>query len=189
MSSFDLQLYQSYAGEVFRNKFQRMLKFGEHGDIFGILKGTNEPLPYRMIRNIKSKEDWDFDLFWMISGFWLCWKHRKHKVGLFMNISKKEKSTIAALYNIFKNIAVVSIFLRFVDRDNFGIISPTVSCALGMKAKEDYTDEYVDYLLILRDYFREHDFSKIADVDIALWTLVGKCLADKHSDYENLRNY
>jgi hypothetical protein len=58
-----------------------------------------------------------------------------------------------------------------------------------MKAKDNYVDEYLDYLENLRLYAIEYAFSRAADVDVALWALVEKCLRAKDVDCQNFKKY
>jgi hypothetical protein len=189
MSSFDLKLCKACSDEQFRIKFGKVPCFGKLESIFRALNGSDKPLSYELIKKMSSKRYWCFSEFWMIPGRWHYRKHVKKTRGLFKDVSKNERHVISVLYRIFRNIEVVSIILRLVDPENYGIISPPVRCALGLKAKDNYVDEYLDYLSILRIYAKEYEFGRAADADIALWTLVEKCLRAEGPKCENFQEY
>lgn len=119
---------------------------------------------------IINAEEWDYKKFWPelekfadiftpIRGcFQLGWEGRTEVVKTF--------------YKIFKQIEVVSIILRFIDSDNYAIISPPVEKLLGLQPEEDHVRYYLSYLDVLKriaDIYGEP--KKIAYIDMALWCL------------------
>jgi hypothetical protein len=62
---------------------------------------------------------------------------------------------VAQLYDRLKHIEVVSVLLRFVFPDEFGILSPPVASLLGLPYEEDHIEYYLRYVSILGD-FRMH---------------------------------
>ena len=78
---------------------------------------------------------------------------------------------VAQLYDRLKHIEVVSVLLRFVFPDEFGILSPPVASLLGLPYEEDHIEYYLRYVSILGD-FRMHfeGLRRVADVDMALWS-------------------
>jgi hypothetical protein len=187
--SFELKLCQACAPEVYQQRLELIPYFEKLEAIFSGLKGTDRHLPYRMIKKLTRREHWNFDEFWMIPGWWRYRKHIRQTRGLFRDLPENERYAISVLYGIFKNIEVVSIILRFIDPDNYGIISPPVRCALGMKARDNYVDEHLDYLSALRMYALEYGFERAADADVALWALVEKCLRAKDAQCPNFKKY
>src|SRR4030042_2749353 len=188
-SSFNLKLCQACAEDAYGKRFKIIPKFEKLEKIFSGLKGTEKQLSYGKINKLTKTEYWNFDDFWMVPSWWYYRKCAKKTKGLFRESPKNEDHVISILYGIFKNIEVVSIILRFIDPENYGIISPPVRCALGLKAKDNYVDEYLDYLSVLRMYAREYEFTRVADADIALWTLVEKCLKAESAACDNFRKY
>lgn len=84
----------------------------------------------------------------------------------------EKKETISFLYKRFLHIEVVSIILRFVDPQNYAIISPPVEKFFSLQPKEDHVEYYVSYLNLLEKtskHFRSP--TRLADVDMALWCL------------------
>jgi hypothetical protein len=187
--SFDLKLCKACADDVFKQKFKIVPRFEKLETVFKSIKGTDKPLSYKTIKDLSKREYWSFDDFWMVPGWWRYRKHANKTKGLFKDLPENEKNVISILYGIFKNIEVVSIILRFIDPENYGIISPPVRYAIGLKAKDNYVDEYLDYLSALRMYTKEYMFGRAADADIALWALVEKCLRSESVVCQNFRKY
>jgi len=79
--------------------------------------------------------------------------------------------------------------MRFIDPHNYGIISPPVRYALKLLPKKNYVDEYLDYLSSLRNFAEEYKFERVADADVALWSLVEKCVIPKDSSCGNYKRY
>jgi len=130
----------------------------------------NDRLERNDLLTIRDTEEWDYRKFWPdldklieldqpISGiFNLGWGNRK--------------KTISELYNKFFHIEVVSVILRFVDPQNYAIISPPVEKFFSLQPKDDHIEYYINYLNLLKKtakHFRSPD--KIAYVDMALWSL------------------
>lgn len=189
MSSFDLKECLQCSEEAFKKRFGRSPNFSRLENKFKDLNGSSRALSYGRIKELKKRKYWDFDNFWMIPSWLSCHSKLKATKGLFKDLPNNEINAANVLYDILKNIEVVSIVLRFIDPVNFGIISPPVRCALGLKAKDSYVDEYLDYLSVLRMYAKEYEFERAADADIALWTLVEKCLKAESAACDNFRKY
>lgn len=186
---FDLKECLRCSNDAFQKRFGRIPDFKLiEAKLIG-LKGSDRGLDYRKIKELKKRKYWDFSNFWMMPSWLTCLRKLKTTSGIFKVLPDQENQTAIILYDIFKNIEVVSIIFRFVDPKNYGIISPPVRCALGLKAKDNYVDEYLDYLSVLRTYADDYGFRTVAEADIALWTLVEKCLKAESPECENFRAY
>jgi len=119
---------------------------------------------------IRDAEEWDYKKFWPdlmttidldqpINGiFNLGWKGRK--------------KTISELYNRFLHIEVISVILRFVDPQNYAIISPPVENFFSLQPKDDHVEYYIYYLNLLKKTSKHFQFpNSLANVDMALWSL------------------
>ena len=89
---------------------------------------------------------------------------------IFEDLQQKDELVIKKLFHLLKNIEIVSCILRFVDPNNYGILSSPVECLLYIKGK-DPTEKYLLYLENLDELKKEYQFIRIADVDMALWTI------------------
>lgn len=77
---------------------------------------------------------------------------------------------VAKLYEHLHHIEVVSIILRFVNPEEFGIISPPVLSFLQLAPHEDGVSDYRHYTEVLRRMRDHHGLARVADVDMALWS-------------------
>ena len=175
--------------QTYTKKFDRNFQFHNMEAIFNGLKGTTKPLTYRIIGRLTSRKYWIFEDYWLVPSFWNLWKDLKKTKGLFQELPENEQHATEVLYNIFKNIEVASIILRFVDPQNFGIISPPVRYALRQSARETYAEEYLDYLSTLRNYTKEYGFERVADADMALWAMMENCVIPGNSSCDNFKGF
>ncbi|MFC2165387.1 hypothetical protein ACFLT2_10390 [Acidobacteriota bacterium] len=119
---------------------------------------------------IRDAREWDYKKFWpdLITVVDLD----KPIVGIFNLPWEENKKTISELYSRFLNIEVVSVILRFVDPQNFAIISPPVEKFFSLQPKEDHVEYYTSYLNLLKKTSKHFLYpNRLADVDMALWCL------------------
>lgn len=82
-----------------------------------------------------------------------------------------EHKLIEGLLGVFVQIEPVSMVLRFVDPERFGILSAPVAELLGVRLRRRSKDTYQRYLRSLRELASERGFQRVADVEMALWAL------------------
>ena len=82
-----------------------------------------------------------------------------------------EHELIKGLLGVFVHIEPVSMVLRFVDPERFGILSAPVAELLGVRLRRRSKDTYQRYLESLRELASERGFQRVADVEMALWAL------------------
>ena len=83
----------------------------------------------------------------------------------------KKKEAVSKLHEELNHIEVVSIILRFIFPEKFGIISPPVVGLLNLipDPDKDNVRQYLRYLADLEKLRQHYEFARIADVDMALW--------------------
>lgn len=119
---------------------------------------------------IRDAEEWEYSKFWPDPEAML--KLRKPIEGCFRLGWEGRGAAIKKLYDRFQHIEVVSIILRFVDPNNFGIISPPVEKFLGLQPQENHVKYYLTYLNSLKVISSHYErLKKLAEVDMALWCL------------------
>jgi hypothetical protein len=116
---------------------------------------------------------------------------------------RAKKEAIKRLYEPLRHIEVVSVILRFLCPEQFGIISPPVVAILSLipKTGEQHVDHYFRYIAQLLDMATHYKvLSRAADVDMALWSaahllietkyksLTGEMEADEYFQEARLRN-
>ena len=91
-----------------------------------------------------------------------------------------EKQLVEQLHGVFRQIEPVSMVLRFIDPNRYGIFSSPVATILGVRHRRRATGMYQEaYLKSLRKVRDERGFNRTADVEMALWALrVG--VLDRH---------
>ena len=129
----------------------------------------------------KAKQHWWFASFWEFpkKDGQISLSHRFRELE-----PRNEKQVIEELLHQIKQIELVSIVLRFVRPDDYGILSPPVERILNVNWGNDAVETYCNYLGDLRAVRREVRFSRVADADMALWVLHAKCFAKEQGDHE-----
>lgn len=189
MLGFDLYKCLDCKDEAFLSRFGRVPSFAEVENRLASIRGTDRALRISELRLLRSKKLWDFDEFWTIPPKRELKKRLKKTKGIFAELPLKEVDAIGILYDILKNIEVVSVVLRFIDPTNYGIISPPVRYAVRQGPGKNYVDEYIEFLRVLRQYREMYHLETVADVDIALWVLSQKCIFSESSSCANFQNY
>jgi hypothetical protein len=87
------------------------------------------------------------------------------------NLPKNEKPLIKKLRGVFKTFETVSVVLRFVVPEHYGILSTPVEHVLGIPPAAESIDRYLSYVRNLREIRDHKKFDTAARVDQALWTL------------------
>ncbi len=82
-----------------------------------------------------------------------------------------EEQLVRQLHGVFRQIEQVSMVLRFVDPNRFGIFSSPVATILGVRPRRRPTAAYEAYLKSLCEVRDDRGFHRTADVDMALWAL------------------
>ena len=85
--------------------------------------------------------------------------------------SLPDEELIKILYRSFSQIEPVSIVMRFIFPERFGIISYPVAALLGVRPSPRATATYEAYFKSLREIGGSHGIKRAADVDMALWAL------------------
>ncbi len=84
-----------------------------------------------------------------------------------------KRKAVETLHNRLKYIEVVSVVLRFLCPEEFGILSPPVASLLNLAPTDNHIDNYMRYLETLqglRSLYRQYPVSnRLADIDMALW--------------------
>jgi hypothetical protein len=134
--------------------------------VFAPIKSGEENFSIAHLNAIKS--DWAFLNWWKMPD--LSEGELNSIKNALPRLEPKDEKIIHLLFDIFKNIEIVSCILRFVDPTNYGIMSPPVENTLHVIGRRQ-VEKYLNYLNHLEDLRMEYKFNRIADVDMALWAL------------------
>jgi hypothetical protein len=171
--------------------------FGTASDLAAI-EASVEPLRHRTaltyedLKNFESSRHWEFKTWWVFPPEHHVSPELKGRRFNFRALPDEEKSVIASLLEVFKSIELVSIILRFVRPEFYGIISPPVERILDVRRESDAVQTYLNYLNDLRKVAKHYHFDRVADADVALWVLHERCFGGAPNEttrkaYENDR--
>lgn len=133
------------------------------------LKPVRDGLEELSLKHIRTiKKDLGFIEWWRMPA--IKEKELDNIKGLFKNLAPFNKDVISKLYKILKNIEIVSVVLRCICPEIYGILSPPVEDVLNIPGK-DQEEKYINYLQDLETLKAHYGFGKIANVDMAVWTL------------------
>lgn len=134
-------------------------------------------LSYADLINIADDSYWPFSKYWI----WPSKEQIEEKLKITRGWFKKlrdnpddEASVIKGLDEIFKNISLVSIVLRFVFPKRYAIYSRPPLKILRIERGANDVDEYLNYIRALRVLRRSFSVSKTSDLDIIVWTIAKK---------------
>lgn len=147
------------------------------------------PLSYADLEYFESPEHWWFKRFWVFPPREQIEPVLKSQTFDFWNLpNSNEPETIRRLLHIFKSIELVSIILRFIRPEHYGIYSAPIQHILDIRHGRDQVETYLAYLNNIREIKKYAGFARVADVDMALWVLHEKCFG-RYQDPEILRIY
>ena len=146
-------------------KTQRLDEVERH--VAGMLKDGQDL--WEIIRDIHNNGEFDADMFGFLPD--QIEKELKETMWHLQWKTLSEKDLVQQLHGVFRQIEPVSMVLRFIDPNRYGIISSPVATILGVRPQRKATDTYETYLNSLRDVGRERGFDRTADVEMALWAL------------------
>ena len=172
--------------------------YGRRQDIRRIENVTAEirksrQLTYENIEKILDRDIWNADMF----GYWPKRQDiesiLKSRIWNFKDLPGRQDDVITDMYSVFRQIEPISVILRFVMPEEYGIISAPVEKVLGMNYFGSYEihpeyphlEKYKTYLCDLRSLRKERDFDRVADVDMALWVLQIGVLERRFKDHED----
>jgi len=136
---------------------------------------THTPLSYAHLEYFASPQHWWFEKFWVFPPEHHLTPALKRRKFNFWQLPAEEKLVIASLLDVFKSIELVSIILRFIRPEHYGIISPPVERVLDVRRGSDAVETYSNYLQDLRAICDHYGFCRAADADMAVWVLHERC--------------
>ena len=140
----------------------------------------------RFEQHFKETNDWWFDKYWFIPRRGDLSQEQEKKIS-FHQLKEgdpKEQKAIRDLLKAFRHIELVSIILRFIRPDSFGILSPPVEHVLELRRGRNAVETYLNYLRNLRRIRNEDKYKldTVAEADMALWVLEHKCHVEEMKD-------
>ena len=131
-------------------------------------------LTWEDIQKIRDNDYWIYDRHWAVPDPDAV-KGALDRVSRrldFWHHQRKREALVADLYEVFRNIEIVSVVLRFVIPEHFAIYSPPMARILEVRRGHRDTETYLNYLDNLGEIKRHYPgFATIAEVNMAVWTL------------------
>ena len=152
------------------------MRDGRGQDLFRIEDETDNVqsscrLTYDHIEKIRNSRIWNADTF----GYWPSRSEVESVLEStewsFRTLPEEEEKVIEDLLETFHQIELVSVILRFVVPEHYGIMSPPVEKVLGIGPFRKHSERYLAYLDNLREIRHARNFRSAAEVDMALWVL------------------
>ncbi len=140
-----------------------------------------------------NTEHWWFDRYWVVPSIDKIDEKYQKKGFNFCQLSREnenkeeEKKFIEDLLGAFRDIGLVSIILRFICPDSFGILSPPVEYALNLRRGKTAVATYRNYLKDLREIRQHYEFKTAAEADKALWVLKHHMCDDKGTNGKRIK--
>ena len=184
MSGFDLKQLLPLYDEIGCLKYGGTLNFPQLIKLMEPVRKGQEEFGLEHLEIIKR--DQLFPAWWKMPE--LSPQEIDSLKGLFKNIQPKDTGLIQKLFEIFKNIEIMSCLLRIMCPEHYGIYSAPVENLLSIKA-ETPVKKYLCYLDDLSELKESYGFDTSAEVDMALWALSAILNEDylrNNSDYHQI---
>ncbi|MFQ6061601.1 MAG: hypothetical protein ACE5J9_00270 [Methanosarcinales archaeon] len=163
---FDLKQLLEYFSDIGEKRWGQTLQLEVLEKVFIPVKEGNEEFSLKHLKAISN--DCSFANWWKMPE--IREKELTPLKSVFTKLKPCDKKVIGKLFDLLKDIEIVSCVLRSIDPLNYGIMSPPVENILNVKGK-DKKERYINYLQNLEELKEAYNFERIADVDMALWAL------------------
>ena len=166
LKKFDLKQLLEHINYIGEKRWGQTLQFNVLEKAFIPIREGKEELSPKHIKIIE--DDCAFTFWWKMPEI--------NEVdffplkGIFSKLKPQDNKVIGMLFDLLKNIEIVSCVIRFIDPQNYGIMSPPVENLLNVRGRHQI-EKYLNYLQNLEELREEYNFHRIADVDMALWVL------------------
>ncbi|MCX8159957.1 MAG: hypothetical protein N3G18_03370 [Candidatus Saccharicenans sp.] len=166
MGKFDLKVLLPYYQEVAVLKYGGTLDFDRLERSMEPVRLGQEEFSYQHLEMLKR--DNLFPAWWKLPE--LTRPELEALKDVFRNPQPGDQNLVQKLFDIFKNIEILSCLLRVICPQHYGIYSAPVENLLSIKA-ETPVKKYLVYLENLAELQEEYGLERIADVDMALFAL------------------
>jgi len=156
---------------------------------------TGASIEYEDLENIADHELWPFNEYWEWPAKEKYFIALKETEGILSALEQdyvnNEKEVLMRLYSIFRSISLVSILLRFIFPEHYGIYSKPVLHISGTERGRNDIEEYLNYLNVLRSILdiceirERYEVERVADVDMLLLA-VSKLGGDYLDEFNSL---
>ncbi len=169
----DKSKYETLFNQIIKKKHGMEIDFEKIEAKLGHLR-EGDALIYSDLEIIADDNCWPFNKYWMWPSRYQVEDKLKKTKGLFKGLpgeEEYEKKVIGNLSEIFKNIALVSIILRFVCPKHYAIYSRPPLKILRIERGANDAEEYLNYVGELRLLKRSFQVGTTAEVDMIVWAI------------------
>lgn len=167
--AFDLRKYLELFPEVCRRKFGRTYDFDALEDYFRYVREGKRWLVAKHVEEIFSERRTPFARYWAAPESRALDATLSRVRLLLAPLPEPPDPLIQKLLGIFHNIGVVSLVLRFVHPERFGIFSTPVMNLIPLSAT-NAIELYVAFCNELREWQKHFRTDSVAQTEMALWT-------------------
>ncbi len=160
--------YDKFFKDIIKHRHGRDIDFYQIESKLDHLR-IGEALKYKDLLTIGDDRCWPFSAYWMWPAEHQIAARLSETAGWLSQLPDKEERIIGDLDAILKNISLVSIILRFVYPQHYAIYSRPLLKALRIERGRDDTEEYLNYVRVMRTLMRSYGVTRVADVDIIVW--------------------
>jgi hypothetical protein len=166
----NLSDYTRLFNDIIRRRHGRDVDFSQvESSLDHLRKGA--ALSYRDLQIIGDERYWPFSEYWMWPAEHQVSAQLSQTAGWLSQLPDKEESIITNLNVIFKNISLISLILRFVHPQYYAIYSRPPLKVLRIERGRNETEEYLNYVHVMRTLMRSYGVKRTADVDIIVWAI------------------
>jgi len=170
MAVFSLRHYRSLFDEVCQTKFGRTYTFASLEKQLQHVRSGSRGLAARDVTKLFHPASTPFAHYWpQPNEKELDASLKGSRVMLGGDQLLDPRAAIDQLLNIFHNVGLASIVLRFVCPDRFGIFSTPVLHLLQLQRGQTI-DLYLAYCQELKDWQEHFQLESVAETEMALWT-------------------
>ena len=166
--SFDLQTYLALFPEVCRQKFQRPYSFRALEKDYEQLRTGKRWLVARDVVKIFDPTRTPFARYWQKPNEKELDQSLKIRRLMLAPLPADSRELVERLLGVFHNTGVVSLVLRFVHPDRFGIFSTPVVNLLQIH-RPTAVELYLAFCDELREWQRHFRLASVAETEMALW--------------------
>ena len=169
----DKSKYETLFNQIIKKKHGMVIDFEIIEAKLGHLR-EGDALTYSDLEIIANDKCWPFNKYWMWPSKDQIEEKLKGTNELFKNLpgtEENEKKVINNLDEIFKNIALVSIILRFICPKYYAIYSRPPLKILRIERGTNDIEEYLNYVGERRLLKRSFQVVTTAEVDMIVWAI------------------
>ncbi len=169
MAQFELSSYLDRFPKVCQTKFRRTYNFSAVEKRFDHLRRGQRHLAAKDVMFIFDPVQTPFGNYWMKPNEKdLDMALRKERVAL-APLPKDQGELVRRMVGVFHSIGVVSLVLRFVHPEHFGVFSTPVLHLLQVQ-RPSSVELFLVYCQELEEWRKHFRLASVAETEMALWT-------------------